>query len=107
MMVLVDNISGYFRYSSFGLVYLTAAFFNISIGAVVLLKDRSNPINRSFFFVTGSAFIWATSIGMIDLVADMQKAHFWLRTQYFLGVPFISPSVYLFSSRWVGKKNTF
>ncbi len=104
-MSIFNDIASYFQYNSFGLLYLAAGVFNISVGLVVLLKDRSNPLNRSFFYVTGTAFIWVTSIAMQNLTADPEKARFWLRTQYFFGVPFISPTVYLFSSRWIRRSN--
>ncbi len=103
-MIFQQFFLNHFRYSLFGIVYLTAAFFNITVGLIVLLKDQKNPVNRSFFYITSTAFIWSLSIGMIDLSPTKEQAHFWLRSQYFFGVPFISPTVYLFSSRWVGKK---
>jgi signal transduction histidine kinase len=102
---VLDVVAGYFRYDLFGLVYVAAGFFNMSLGFVVLFRDRNDPVNRSFFYVSTVAFIWSVSIGMISLTARTEDSWFWLSMQYFFGVPFISPTVYLFSSRWVKKDN--
>lgn len=40
------------------ILYLLASFFIISIGTIVFLNNYKNPINRSFFLVCLSTFIW-------------------------------------------------
>jgi hypothetical protein len=92
--------SSYLRYNTFGILNIAAGIFNLSVGLVILSKNPRSSLHRSFFAITVTAFIWVVGFGMQSLVRRAEDAYFWMSFSYFFGVPFISPSVYLFSVTW-------
>jgi len=79
-----------------GILIVAEAFF-------VYFQNRKAPLNFSFATVTVCAGIWLTGIGFIYSSVNEPVALFWSRYYCWLGIIFISPSVYLFSAAVEGK----
>src|SRR5690349_18771421 len=101
---MIELIESYFRYNLHGTLCVISSVFNLLVGLVVLSKDHKSPLHRSFFLINLTAFVWMFSWGMMSLVRSIENAYFWDAVSY-LGSPLISPAVYLFSSRWLKRKD--
>jgi len=64
----------------------------------VYFQNRKSPLNFGFAAVTVCAGLWLTGIGFIYSSVNEPTALIWSRTYCWLGIIFISPSVYLFSA---------
>lgn len=64
----------------------------------VYFQNRKSPLNFGFAAVTVCAGLWLTGIGFIYSSFNEPTALIWSRYYCWLGIIFISPSVYLFSA---------
>lgn len=92
-------MTDYLRFNLHGILCVAAGVVNLVVGLIILSKDPRSPLHRAFFYVIFAAFIWMFGWGMVSIVEHLEDAYFWNAFSY-LGSPFISPSVYLFSSCW-------
>ncbi|MCB4756240.1 MAG: hypothetical protein LHV69_04295 [Elusimicrobia bacterium] len=92
------------RFDIHGLLGLFSGFFFLLLGLFVLEKNPRSKINQAFFLMTFASFFWVVGFGMVSLVKNPEDARFWYSFSYLFGVPFISPSVYLFSLLFAGEK---
>jgi len=104
MTDLLFNLSQYFRFNLHGLLNILCGLSMFTLGVLVFLKDPKSKVHQSFLLITVTALMWTMGFGMFSLVRDEHEAQRWLAVAYFLGVPFISPSVYQFSYFWLGAK---
>ncbi len=102
---IVPTLSSLFRVNLHGLVNVAAGVVDLSLGLVVLGKDPRSRVHRSFFALTVFCFIWVFSFGLMSLVESREAAKVWRSLAYTFGVTFISPAVYLFSSRWLERRD--
>jgi signal transduction histidine kinase len=66
----------------------------------VFLQNRKSGVNISFALATFSAGMWLTGIGLMYCSTNAAIAFIWCRYYCWLGIIFITPYVYLFSSTW-------
>ncbi|MCB4757616.1 MAG: hypothetical protein LHV69_11410 [Elusimicrobia bacterium] len=92
----METTNPYLSYNLHGILNLAAALIAILIGLIILTRDWRSPINRSFFYLTVAGFLWVFGYGMMSLVRNLRDAWPWFVVGY-LGVPFISPTVFNFS----------
>ncbi len=104
-------LRSYFDYNLIGVLNFTAFALSISVGLLVLSRNPTSRINRSFFLITLTGGIWLFCFSLLHSVHDTNDGYLWLRLSYLLAVPFISPFVYLFTSYWTdtppSKKTTW
>ncbi len=87
-----------------GIKCLAGSLISITVGAVVLLKNPRSRLNVSFFFMILMGFLWLFLYGFFVQSSDERTARILLQLTYLLAVPFISPSVYLFTVYFSEKK---
>jgi len=92
-----------FHYSLHGLLSLGATILSISVGGLALSKEPKSGVHRAFFLITLTGAIWLFQYAMFHLMVNEKQAYLWLGIGYLLGIPYISPSVYLFSVRWTNR----
>src|SRR5687768_5028672 len=98
---MVDFLFNYLRINVHGLISISSALLIFLLGSFIGFKDWKSKINGTFFLFSLSAATWLFGFGMASLVEDVRNARFWLKAAYLLGVPFISPMIYLFSLSWL------
>ena len=69
-------------------------------GFFVFFQDRKSLINLSYMLCDITAGIWLTGVGMIYISKTAGLSLFWARYYSFLGIIFVTPSVYFFSLWW-------
>ncbi len=69
-------------------------------GIFVFSQDRKSLVNLSYMLCDITAGIWLTGVGMIYISKISNLSLFWARYYSFLGIIFVTPSVYFFSLRW-------
>src|SRR5882724_2566356 len=108
-MILFNHINQFlsanFQYKTLGLLFIISGIFDILVGLIVLISDPNSKMNRAFFYITLSAFLWVVGYGMMSIVREMNAVGFWFNLS-FLGVPFIASSIFLFSERLIGQDKT-
>lgn len=72
---------------------LFASIANLSIGWLVLFKDRGNKINRLFFLLSLSIAGWCLGSFLENIISNKALALYILRVNYFFGV--WTPPLYL------------
>jgi signal transduction histidine kinase len=93
----------YFQHNLSGLLTLASSVISLSVGLLVLSRDWRSPLQRSFFLITATGALWLFAIAMVQIVRNAENAFLWISVNYAIAVPYISPSVYLFSLYWAGK----
>ncbi len=105
MANLIGTISSYYDFNLHGVLSLVAGTLCFLAGLTVFLRDPKSKVNRSLFAFTSTAALWTLCWGMISLSRREETGLLWLSIGYLTSVPFISPSLYLFSVRWLGQRN--
>ncbi len=82
--------------------FVSGALITIE-AAFVYFQNRKSLINIGFATVTVCAGFWLVGIGLIYSSSHETAALIWSRYFCWLGIIFISPSVYLFSTVWKDK----
>jgi len=81
----------------FSLLYFISSFFVISIGIIVFSKNYKCPINRSFFIVCFSAFVWIFFYGLM-IAGNFTKGLLFAKIGH-SAVPFIQVSLLHYTFR--------
>jgi PAS domain S-box-containing protein len=67
------------------------------LGIFVLVRERATLVSSLFVLITLVVGVWLFCFAFVYSSADKETALFWARAA-FLGVPFIAPAVYTFST---------
>jgi signal transduction histidine kinase len=105
MLDRFDLFSEFLLHNIHGKLYLIASCISLALGFFVLSKDWKSNVSRSFFLITFTGAIWLLWYALLTTALTNEQAYRWLGLGYILAVPYISPSVYLFSINWLGIKN--
>lgn len=87
-----------------GISFFLGSVISFSVGLFVLLKNTQSNINRSYFLITLMGSIWLFAYSLISLTTSPVMARWILRLNYLISVPYLSPSVYLFTLFFTGKE---
>ncbi|MBI1976924.1 MAG: GAF domain-containing protein [Candidatus Omnitrophica bacterium] len=79
-------------------VFITGTILALGIGFVVYLKDPRSIRNFSFFLVCASTGLWLITVPAVYLAPNPIVAAEWYKKVTFLGVAFIAPSIFFFST---------
>src|SRR3989338_991356 len=79
-------------------VFITGIVLALGIGFLVYLKDPRSIRNFSFFLVCASTGLWLITIPVVYLAGNPAFAAEWYKKVTFLGVAFIAPSIFFFST---------
>ena len=82
------------------LPYFISGFLILAESIFIYSQNKKSPLNASFSLCTIFAGIWLTGIALIYISADEITAFSWARYYNWLGIIFVTPSVYLFSVIW-------
>lgn len=77
------------------------AFMIVVLGGFVLLKNKTLLLNRLFFFLCTSAFVWLVGYSIVYSCTDLKLALFWSRFSY-IGVVFIATADLHFILTFIG-----
>jgi len=98
-------MSNYY-FNFFAIPPLVASIFLFILAFLVLLRNPREKINRSYFYMNFSAFIWQLGYFFVYISRTEELADFWQRIVY-LGVPFLAPTMYHFSINFFKNKNGY
>ncbi|HKJ92597.1 MAG TPA: histidine kinase N-terminal 7TM domain-containing protein, partial [Longimicrobiales bacterium] len=93
--------SASYTFNGFAVPSIVTAIACLTLGAMVLVRERFTRIAWSFFAMTFSAGIWLGAFGLVFLANRPDVALAWSRLAY-LGVPFLAPGMYGFVVRFLG-----
>ncbi|KKQ00716.1 MAG: Multi-sensor signal transduction histidine kinase [Candidatus Moranbacteria bacterium GW2011_GWD1_36_198] len=65
--------------------FVLVSLVSIFMGLFVLLKDTRNRVNRNFFYLSSSVFVWIASFYFEDVIRNQQWLNVLLRSDYFFG----------------------
>ncbi|MBW3630841.1 MAG: PAS domain S-box protein [Gemmatimonadetes bacterium] len=86
-----------YHFNPFAIPPLIAAVLLALIAAWVLIRERASPVSRAFGLVAAVVCVWQITKSLMYLSTTPESAMFWARVGY-LGVPFIGPGMYYFST---------
>jgi signal transduction histidine kinase len=86
-----------FEFRFYGISYIAASIISVTVGLVVLTNNFHKAGNRSFFLMTVTGFLWLANYGLFIQAKNIAIARLFLKISYLISIPYISPSVYLFS----------
>ncbi len=89
-----------FEYNIHGLFCILCGVLSGGNGLFIWSRDFSSTNNRNFFFITFFGSLWIILHGLQLIVESTHHAIILLGTSYLTSVPYISPAVYHFVSRW-------
>jgi len=81
-------------------MFITAVLV-LLLGIYVLIQDNA-IVNKSFFMLTFSAFIWQAGIGLMYLMNDTGTILIFYKLFTFLGVVVIAPGIYFLTIASLG-----
>lgn len=90
-----------YAFNGFAMPPLVTAAACVTLGGLVLVRERGTRIGWSFFSMTLAAGVWLSSFGFAYMALDPDVALAWTRLAY-LGVPFLPPTMYGFVVRLLG-----
>jgi len=93
---LIDPSNYY--YNPHSLAFFISGILITAEAVFVYFQNRKSPLNFSFAAVTICAGLWLTGVAIIYSCTNEATADLWSRYYCWLGIIFISPSVYLFSA---------
>jgi PAS domain S-box-containing protein len=90
-----------YAFNGYAIPPLVTAVACVTLGVLVLVRERGTRIGWSFFSMTLAAGVWLVSFGFVYLAVVPDVALAWSRLAY-LGVPFLAPTIYGFVVRLLG-----
>lgn len=93
-LFLISN----YHFSIHALPFFISGILITAEALFVYFQNRKSPLNFGFATVTICAGLWLTGIGFIYSSSSEPIALIWSRYYCWLGILFISPSVFLFSA---------
>ncbi|MBN1913004.1 MAG: GHKL domain-containing protein [Candidatus Omnitrophica bacterium] len=89
-------------FNPYAIPYAVASFLMLALGIFVYSQNRKGVINLAYLSVCLSASLWLFGDFAIISSAKEISAHFCAKFVY-IGITLIPPSLYFFSSAWLGK----
>jgi PAS domain S-box-containing protein len=89
-------ISSYY-FNPYAMPTLFMGIFMLVLGIYVFNQNKKSIINISFLILSINILFWFLGMSMVYVSKDKELALFWYKYFAFLGVVFISPSVYFFA----------
>ncbi|MFH1362776.1 MAG: histidine kinase dimerization/phospho-acceptor domain-containing protein [Candidatus Omnitrophota bacterium] len=99
MLNLILDPKNYF-FNPYALPYYWVGTLTLGEGIFILVQNRRSLVNISYIISCLAVALWLIGVGMIYSSSIPDVAHFWARTMSFLGIIFITPSIYFFSVCW-------
>ena len=87
--------------SIYSIPTLITAILILALGIFVLIKNKVALLNRLFFFLCTSAFVWLLGYTIVYSCKDENSALFWSRISY-VGVVFIATADLHFALTFIG-----
>src|ERR1044071_6312683 len=99
---MINFLQNNFQLSLHGFLVFLASCLSLTVGLMVLFKDMRSPVCRSFFLITLTGGLWLLWYAFLFTAKPAWINYLALGIGYLVAVPYISPSVYIFSENWTG-----
>lgn len=93
------NINNYFL-NSYAIPYFIVGMLTLWEGVFILIQNRKSLINLSYMLSCSAVALWLVGVGMIYSSMHGEISIIWAKYFSFLGVIFITPTIYFFSVCW-------
>ncbi|MDP2943751.1 MAG: ATP-binding protein [Candidatus Omnitrophota bacterium] len=99
MINLVLNINNYF-FNLYSIPYMVVGILTFSEGIFIFIQNRKSLINFSYAVSCVAVMLWLVGIGAMYCSLNESVSLFWARYICYLGIIFITPTIYFFSVAW-------
>ncbi|MBN3039688.1 MAG: GHKL domain-containing protein [Candidatus Omnitrophica bacterium] len=99
MLSPIFNPANYY-WNPFSLPYYIVGFLTLIEGIFILSQNRRSLVNITYALSTLFVSLWLTGMGFVFSSLNQSIALAWARYYVFLGIIFLTPSIYFFSVSW-------
>jgi len=99
MIEEIFNINNYFL-NPYALPYYLVGILTLCEGIFIFIQNRKSLINLSYALSCVAVMLWLVGVGAIYSTTREAVSVFWGKYLSFLGIIFITPTIYFFSVCW-------
>jgi len=99
----IFDLNNYF-FNAHSIPWFVSGVLIIAEAIFIFLQNRKSLLNIAFSICAFSAGIWLTGIGLVYCCLYEPIAFAWYHFYTLIGISFITPAVYMFSTIWEGRQ---